>query len=125
MKDREDIIRNYIEGYCDFDVSKMVTDFSDDIVFENIQHGQITMTLTGIEEFRAQAEESNSYFSERIQEIKSFIHEEEKTEIEIDYFAVLAIDFPNGMKKGQKINLKGRSIFEFQNNKITKLSDLS
>jgi len=125
MKDREDIIKTYLEGYNGFDVSKMTTNFSEKIVFENIQNGEITMTLNGLEEFKAQAETAKAYFSERQQKIKSFRREGEKSEIEIEYSGVLAIDFPNGLKKGDEIKLNGKSVFEFRNGKIIRLTDIS
>lgn len=125
MKNREEIIKNYIDAYNSFDVSKMIMDFSDEIVFENIQNTEVTMTLNGLDEFKAQAETAKSYFSERRQTIKSFRHEAEKSEIEIEYYGVLAMDFPNGMKEKDEINLNGKSIFEFKNNKIIRLTDIS
>jgi len=125
MKDREEIIKNYVDGYNSFDVSKMIMDFSDEIVFENIQNEEITMTLNSLNEFKTQAEIAKNYFSERQEKIKSFRHESEKSEIEIEYYGVLAMDFPNGMKKGDEIKLNGKSIFEFKNNKIMRLTDIS
>jgi len=125
MTDREKIIKNYVEGYNQFNVDKMTADFSSEIIFENIQNGEINMTLTGLDQFKEQAENAKMYFSEREQTITAFNHLELKTEIEIDYQAVLAMDFPNGMKAGDRLNLKGKSVFEFLDNKIQKLSDLS
>lgn len=125
MIDRERIIKNYVEGYNQFDIDKMIVDFKDDVVFENIQNGEVNMTLTGINEFREQAENAKVYFSTRSQTITTFNHFDSKTEIEIDYYAVLAMDFPNGMKTGEELNLKGKSIFEFSDDKILKLSDIS
>lgn len=125
MIERERIIKNYVEGYNQFDIDKMIVDFKDDVVFENIQNGEVNMTLAGLNEFKEQAENAKTYFSTRSQVITAFNHFESKTEIEIDYYAVLAMDFPNGMKTGEELNLKGKSVFEFLNNKILKLSDLS
>jgi hypothetical protein len=125
MQNRQALILNYLQGYNNFDITAMVKDFSDDIVFKNIQNGETSMVLTGIEEFKVQAESAKSYFKERKQKVVSFKHDGQNTEIEIDYFAVLAIDFPNGMKKGQKIKLTGRSIFEFKDEKIVALTDIS
>lgn len=125
MNRREIIISSYIEAYNNFDVSKMIVDFSDEVVFENRQKGEVNMTLNGIEEFKAQAEIAKTYFSERQQKVRSFKHEEEKSQIEIEYYGVLAIDFPNGMKKGQEIRLNGTSVFEFIDDKIIKLTDIS
>jgi len=125
MTNKEKIIHNYIEGYNQFDIDKMIADFDESIVFENIQDGEINMTLNGIDEFKAQAEKSKEYFSVRKQTIQSFSHDSNAVTIEIDYYAVLAIDFPNGLKAGQELNLKGKSVFEFSDNKIAKLTDIS
>lgn len=125
MEDREIIITNYVEGYNSFDVPKMIVDFSNEIIFENIQNGITSMSLKGIQEFKAQAEMAKSYFSARQQLIKSFSHEGKNTEVEIEYFGVLAVDFSEEMKKGQEIKLKGKSIFEFSKNKIIRLTDIS
>lgn len=125
MKDREEIIKNYVDGYNSFDVSKMIKDFANEIVFENIQNAKVTMTLNGLDEFKIQAEMAKNYFSERQQKIKFFRHEREKSEIDIEYYGLLAMDFPNGMKKGDEIKLKCKSIFEFKNNKIIRLTDIS
>ncbi|RKR10583.1 hypothetical protein C8C83_2259 [Flavobacterium sp. 90] len=125
MIERERVIKNYVEGYNTFDINKMTADFIDDIVFENIQNGEVNMTLIGIDEFREQAENAKSYFSSRVQTITVFNHFESKTEIEIDYYAVLAMDFPNGMKTGDELNLKGKSVFEISEGKILKLTDIS
>lgn len=125
MDKREKIISAYVEAYNNFDVFKMIANFSDKIIFINIQNTETSMTLNGIEEFKTQAELAKSYFSKRHQIIKSFKHEGDKSEIEIEYYGVLAIDFPNGLKKGQEIQLKGKSIFEFKEDKIIKLIDES
>ena len=103
----------------------MVADFADNIIFENVQNGQINLLLKGLKAFRQQAELAKSYFVTRQQKIISFNHLDNKTEIEIDYSAVLAIDVPNGLKSGQELNLTGKSVFEFSGNKIIKLTDIS
>ncbi len=125
MTYREKIIQNYVDGYNQFDIDKMVVDFADNVIFENVQNGQINLSLEGLKAFKQQAERAKNYFATRRQEIKSFKHLDKETEIEIDYSAVLAMDFPNGLKRGQELNLTGKSVFEFANNKIIKLTDIS
>ncbi len=125
MTKTEKIISNYIDGYNNFDIQKMIADFDENIVFENSSNGEINMSLTGLTSFKEQAEQAKSYFSERQQTIKSFKHEKEQTEIDIDYYAILAFDFPNGLKKGDELKLKGKSIFKFADDKIIKLTDIS
>ncbi|MDR6561562.1 MULTISPECIES: nuclear transport factor 2 family protein [unclassified Arcicella] len=125
MTHKEKIINNYIEGYNQFDTDKMVLDFDDNIVFENISNGEVNMTLSGINAFKEQAEQAKVYFSARTQTIASFEHKSDEVEVEIDYYAILAMDFPNGLKKGDELKLKGKSIFKFLDDKIVKLTDIS
>jgi len=124
-ENREKIIQNYIDGYNEFDIEKMTCNFDDNIVFKNIQGGEVNMTLNGINEFKQQAERVKSYFETREQKIISMSHNYDKTEVEIEYSTVLAMDFPNGLKKGEKLELKGKSVFTFQNDKIIQLIDQS
>lgn len=125
MTERERIIHNYIEGYNAFDLDRMVVDFDDRIVFENMMNGEVNLSLKGLDAFLHQAELAKTYFSERKQVIRSFHHSANATEAEIDYHAILAMDFPNGLKKGEKIILKGRSVFEFDGSRIIRLTDIS
>jgi hypothetical protein len=125
MNDRETIVKNYIEGYNQFNSDKMFVDFDEHVVFENIQNAELNMSLMGLKALRDQAEQAKRYFTTRRQTITSFKHSGDETEIEIDYFAILAIQLPNGLKKGDELNLKGKSIFKFLNNKIIKLTDIS
>jgi hypothetical protein len=125
MVDREKIIKNYIESYNQFDIDKMFADFDDKIVFENIQNGETNISLSGLTALKEQAEQAKTYFTERTQSIKSFNHFDNRCEIEISYRAILAMDFPNGLKKGQELNLFGKSIFEFESDKIIRLTDIS
>lgn len=125
MKDREQIIKSYVDGYNKFDVEKMLADFDDQIVFENIQSGDVTMSLIGLEDFRKQAEQATAYFAERTQTIRLIEHSVDESTVTIDYHAVLAVDFPNGMKKGEELTLQGRSVFKFVGEKIIRLTDIS
>ena len=125
MRDKEKIIRDYIDAYNNFDIDKMVADFDENIVFENLSNGEINMSLTGLTSFKEQADQAKHYFSTRLQTIKSFKHENEQTEVAIEYYAVLALDFPNGLKKGDELKLQGKSIFKFADGKIINLTDIS
>lgn len=124
-KEREKIIQNYIDGYNEFDVKKMTRDFDDHIIFKNIQNDEVNLTLNGISEFKQQAEQAKAFFINRSQQIISIKHDNDTSEIEIKYVATLAMDFPNGLKKGDKLELKGKSIFNFQGNKIIQITDKS
>ncbi|WP_343539735.1 nuclear transport factor 2 family protein [Sphingobacterium thalpophilum] len=126
LNDRTNKIFRYVEAYNSMDVGKMTVDFDDQIVFLNLMNGEKTMELQGIEEFKKQAIEALSYFSERKQSIETLTHNIDPSEISINYWAVAAMDFPNGLKKGDEITLKGKSVFEFSaDGKIVKLTDIA
>jgi Putative lumazine-binding len=125
MNDRERMIKNYVEGYNHFDIEKMVSRFHETIVFENIQNGEVTLSLVGLTAFIQQAEKAKAYFKYRSQTIKSFRHLGSDTEVEIEYYAILGMDFPNGLKSGHELKLKGKSIFTFNGDSIIKLIDIS
>lgn len=125
MELREAIVKNYIGAYNRFDVNAMVADMSSNVRFENISGGVINLALDGIEAFTEQAESAKAYFSSRHQAIQNVQHNGDECEVEISYHAVLAIDLPNGLTKGQELNLVGKSVFKFEDNKIVALTDIS
>jgi predicted ester cyclase len=122
---KKNIIENYVLAYNGFDIEKMLTDLHDEIIFKNISNGEITLEIEGLEAFRAQAAQVVNIFAEREQKIKNMVFSADDCEIDIDYQATLAADLPNGLKTGDKIELKGKSIFRFAGGKITEIQDIS
>lgn len=125
MKLREQLIQSYIEAYNNLDIEGMLKNLAPDIKFENISGGEINMTLNGLPEFKTQAEQSKKLFTSRKQTVTDFRHHAGHTNVSISYHAVLAIDLPNGMKKGHTLNLTGKSIFKFSEDKIVGIIDIS
>lgn len=125
MQHRELIISNYVKAYNNFDVEGMLKDLALTVKFQNISNGDVNMELDGIEAFQKQAKQAAQLFESREQIIRSFKHTGNQTEIAIDYNAVLATDLPNGLKKGDALNLKGHSIFTFNGDKIIGIMDIS
>ena len=125
MQQRELIISNYVKAYNNFDVEDMLKNLVPSVKFQNISNGDVDMELDGIAAFRSQAEQATELFERREQIIRSFKHTGNKTEIDIDYNAILAADLPNGLKQGDELNLKGRSIFAFDGDKIVGIMDIS
>lgn len=126
MRDKQQIIKDYIQGYNDFNIDQMLKDLDPKITFKDIQDNRTVINLQGKSAFEKQAYCSGDYFSSRKQTIES-IHKDSKKiyTLEITFEAVLKTDLPNGLKKGQQITLKGKSIFEFKNDKIISLTDIS
>ncbi|MBT30762.1 MAG: hypothetical protein CMO01_13975 [Thalassobius sp.] len=122
---KKEMIENYIQGYNSFDVKVMLRDLHHDVVFKNIANGEVTLETEGFEAFKNQAEHTKSFFTEREQKILSFDEKEDSIEIAIDYTGKLAIDLPEGFKTGDTLNLKGKSIFNFKDDKIIEIQDIS
>ncbi|WP_343485662.1 nuclear transport factor 2 family protein [Allomuricauda sp. d1] len=126
MKEQQKkIVEKYIKSYNDFDIKGMTENLSENIIFENISNGNVDLRTEGITEFKKQAESAKQYFTQRKQTIETWNFSEPKITIEIDYKAILAIDLPNGLKKGDTLKLKGKSEFEFENGKIKTITDKS
>lgn len=123
--EKRKLIENYVRAYNSFDIDEMLSGLHDRIVFRNISNGEMTLELNGIEAFREQAQKVVGLFAAREQKITDFVCNEEICEIEIDYSATLSSDLPNGLRAGDQINLKGRSVFRFADNKIIELRDIS
>lgn len=99
MDARTQIIKDYIKAYNAFDTDNMIRDFDEMILFENVQNGKVNLSIRGLEAFKRQADQAKDYFEKRQQTIRSVQHDINVSEIEVDYYAVLAMDFPNGLKK--------------------------
>jgi len=119
------LIEKYIAAYNAKNVEEMVRDLSVDVVFEHLTNDEVSMRLEGRDAFRRQAEEAVYYFSQRKQTVLSWEFLGELVRVEVDYQAVLAVDFPNGLKAGNPLNMSGISEFTFENGKIKTIKDRS
>lgn len=122
---REKLIRSYLLAYNQMNIEGMMEPLDEQVVFENYSSEEKTHSLRGKEAFKRQAQEALAYFSSRKQTNKSILHLEEETEVEISYWAIAAMDFPNGIQKGQEISLEGKSVFRFADEKISSITDYS
>lgn len=118
-------INRYLHAYNNFDVDGMLALLHPDITFENYTENVLTLQLKGLEEFRKQAEAAKQYFSQREQSITRLTIAEHTAEAQISYTAILAKALPNGLQPGDKLQLKGRSVFTFENDSIIRLQDYS
>ncbi|OKP99131.1 nuclear transport factor 2 family protein [Paenibacillus sp. P46E] len=124
-KEIRDIIEVYLEAYNSFEIERMVELLHKDIIFMNISNGETTTETRGIQAFRELAEQSSAMFSSRRQTITDYNIINDKVEVGIDYEGVLAVDLPNGLKSGDKLQLKGKSTFEVKEGKISLIKDYS
>lgn len=121
----KEIIEKYVRAYNSFDIEGMIALLHEEIEFRNISSGSIDVETKGIGKFREIAEQSKSLFTYRCQTIVGYSFEDDKTQVEIDYEGILAADLPNGMKAGEKIHTKGKSVFEFRDEMVAVIEDHS
>ena len=122
---QEELVKNYLYSYNNFDVDGMIKDLDEFIEFKNISNGVIDIHLVGIEEFRKQAELAKNYFSYRNQEVENWDIKKDEITIFIAYTGVFAVDIPDGPKSGDTLRLKGKSTFKFKDLKIVSITDES
>ncbi len=122
---QKQIVENYITSYNNFDMDGMIADMDENIVFENISNGIVDLRTEGLDQFKKQAKTAMEYFSQRKLTIDEWNFTDSIISITISYEAILAINFPNGLKSGDSIKLKGKSVFEFNKGRIVKITDES
>jgi len=119
------LVDQYLDAYNRRDVDGMLAGVHPQVEFKNISAGVVNASARGVAELRNLAQQSLSLFSERRQVIDSFEGQGSRAVASITFYAVVAKDLPNGLKKGQVLNLSGRSEFEFQDGAISKITDIS
>lgn len=121
-----DIINQYIRAYNGFDIPAMLELLDPNIHFQNVVEGEINLSLLGKTAFREQAAQAAELFSKRTQTVLAARElDEETVEVDIAYSGTVALDLPNGLRRGQEISTTGKSVFTFNHGKIIALIDKS
>ena len=124
MNRQRELIDAYLMGYNTFNMKKMLLPLHSKIVFENYKNGIMGMKLEGVKAFKNQAQKGVQMFSKRRQEILSIEHTEDKAIAVINYSATLKIGYGD-KKPGEVMNITGKSIFHFKEDRIVKIEDHS
>ncbi len=121
----EDRVRAYIKAYNDFDTEAMVKDFAEDMEFINEHKGEITMMTSGLSEFKGQIAHAKNYFQFREISIEDLQIGQNTVTISTNLKAgMIKEKSPGQPAKIQEVEMKGSSIFHFQDGKIVKLRDI-
>ncbi len=123
--EKRSIIERYVNAYNTFDIQGMLAVVHPDVTFKNIASGQVNATASGQGQLARLAEESKGLFISRQQTVTHFESADDQARIDVEFVGVLAIDLPNGLKKGQTLKVVGRSEFTFKDGKIFKITDIS
>ncbi|OBZ17141.1 nuclear transport factor 2 family protein [Bacillus sp. FJAT-26390] len=124
-EESKQMIENYVEAYNSFQVEGMIKLMHKDILFRNFSNGELNTETIGIEAFRELAVQSSKMLSSRRQTITNYRAVDDKIEVQIDYEGIMAVDLPNGLKIGDRLELKGKSIFGIKEGKLSLIEDYS
>lgn len=118
-------VKAYVDHYNRQDIDGMLEQVADDVVFENISNSGGSMTLQGIDAMRQVTELGIQAFSYRRQRIVNLIEGDNKVAAEVVFTGMAALNLPNGIKQGETVELRGVTIFEFRNGKLSRVADYS
>ncbi len=122
---RMETVNEFIAAYNSMNLEEMFKYLHAEIEFRNLSNDVENANTKGIDEFRELAKKSLEVFRTREQRIISYIESGDTIKVEIMYHAILAIDLQNGLKPGDKLEMKGRSTYTFKDDLITMLIDES
>ncbi len=118
-------VETYVTAYNELDVEGMMSVIHPEIVFENVRSGHVTHAARGSADFRKMVAQTAELFSEREQRVTTWDDGINTLDVEVDYKGRLASDLPNGMRKGQTVEIRGRSEFVFEDGLVIGLRDIS
>jgi len=117
------LLTDYIRRYNEKNVDGMLELFTEDVVFESVSSATGFITTKGKEQLRQLAEKSADIFSERRQTLTTMVFDESNIAVEVEYWAKLAMDLPDGKKAGEEVEFRGASFFVVRDGKISRLTD--
>jgi ketosteroid isomerase-like protein len=121
--ENETLVEDYIRRYNLKDIDGMMTLFSEDVLFESISAATGIMSVQGKENLRQLAQKSAEIFKVRRQTPSNVVLDGNKAAVEVNYWAVLAMDLPDGKKEGEEVQFRGVSFFEIREGLISRLTD--
>lgn len=122
---KKEMIVSYIDAYNNFDIDGMLIHLSDDVKFKNTEGGVVTLQAQGIDGFRHIATETAKFFASREQQILEYDFTPNGVAVKINFEAVVGMDISERLKEGDSFELGGKTIFGFENGKISSIEDYS
>jgi len=122
---KRELVERFLRAYNAFDIEGMLALLHPEVTFQNVAGDRVNAEAFGIEAFRKLAEQSSALFVSREQTLKRFQAEGEGALAEVAFVGVLAADLPNGMRKGEVMEVTGRSEYRFREGRISGITDIS
>lgn len=119
------IIEEYFDAYNKFDTERMVSLLTEDVSFKNISKGEVILEINGKKSYKHQADSAVTLFEKREMAINELIFNEDNVDVRLKFNGILGLDVPEDHKKGDKIEMDGRTILQFRDGKISSIEDIN
>ena len=125
MSDLAALVRRYVDRYNLNVVDGMLDCCADDVVFETVSNPGGSIRLTGKDEMREVIEATTRAFRERRHELVSILVDGERAAAETVFSGVAAAELGQYVRPGEHVSIRGATMFELKDNKLSRICDYS
>ncbi len=125
MSDLATLVRRYVERYNSNDVDGMLECCADDVVFETITNPGGSIRLSGKDEMREVIEATTRAFRERRHEVVTILVDGQRAAAETVFSGVAAAELGQHVRSGEHVSIRGATMFEQRDNKLSRICDYS
>ncbi|MEQ1608188.1 MAG: nuclear transport factor 2 family protein [Hyphomonadaceae bacterium] len=125
MSELAALVRRYVERYNANDVDGMLDCCADDVVFETVTNPGGSFRLSGKDEMREVIEATTRAFRERRHEVVAILVDGERAAAETVFSGVAAAELGHQVRPGEHVSIRGATMFEFRDNKLSRICDYS
>jgi steroid delta-isomerase-like uncharacterized protein len=125
MSDVATLVRRYVDRYNSNDVDGMLDCCADDVIFETITNPGGSIRLSGKEEMREVIEATTRAFRERRHEVVTILVDGQRAAAETVFSGVAAAELGQHVRSGEHVSIRGATMFELKDNKLSRICDYS
>ena len=125
MSDVAALVRRYVDRYNANDVDGMLDCCADDVVFETITNPGGSLKLNGKDEMREVIEATTRAFRERRHEVVAILVDGQRAAAETLFSGVAAAELGQYVRPGEHVSIRGATMFELRDNKLSRICDYS
>jgi len=125
MSDVATLVRRYVERYNSNDVDGILECCADDVVFETITNPGGSIRLSGKDEMREVIEATTRAFRERRHEVVTILVDGQRAAAETVFSGVAAAELGQHVRPGEHVSIRGATMFELRDNKLSRICDYS
>ena len=125
MSDVATLVRRYVDRYNSNDVDGMLDCCADDVIFETVSNPGGSIRLSGKDEMREVIEATTRAFRERRHEVVTILVDGQTAAAETVFSGVAAAELGQHVRPGEHISIRGATMFELRDNKLSRICDYS